>query len=107
MVQTTNTKSNNNGVSVVGSDNGGSGVSLKSWIDENPNVLGDEVVEKWGVTLPFLFKVCTLSLSLSLTVTVPFGYVLMGRTNSNAVMQLAMLVLWWNVVSLALWNAID
>ncbi|XP_057488005.1 uncharacterized protein LOC130774033 [Actinidia eriantha] len=31
--------------------------SLKSWIEENPSVLGDKVVEKWGVNLPFLFKV--------------------------------------------------
>lgn len=31
--------------------------TLKSWISENPNVLGDEVVEKWGSDLPFLFKV--------------------------------------------------
>ena len=33
-------------------------LSLKSWIEENPSVLGDKVVEKWGVNLPFLFKVC-------------------------------------------------
>ncbi|KAF7130849.1 hypothetical protein RHSIM_Rhsim10G0067600 [Rhododendron simsii] len=66
VVESTNTKSNNNGVSVVGSANGGSGVSLKSWIDENPNVLGDEVVEKWGVTLPFLFKVLSVAKPLSI-----------------------------------------
>lgn len=74
MVESTNTSSNNNGVSVVGSAHGGSGVSLKSWIDENPNVLGDEVVEKWGVTLPFLFKVCLCALSLSL-LQLPFHLV--------------------------------
>ncbi|XP_058187959.1 mannose-6-phosphate isomerase 1-like isoform X1 [Rhododendron vialii] len=66
VVESTNTKSNNNGVSVVGSANGGSGVSLKSWIDENPNVLGYEVVEKWGVTLPFLFKVLSVAKPLSI-----------------------------------------
>ena len=33
-------------------------LSLKSWIEKNPLVLGDKVVEKWGVNLPFLFKVC-------------------------------------------------
>ncbi|KAI8534425.1 hypothetical protein RHMOL_Rhmol10G0088500 [Rhododendron molle] len=66
VVESTNTGNNNNGVSVVGSANGGSGVSLKSWIDENPNVLGDEVVEKWGVTLPFLFKVLSVAKPLSI-----------------------------------------
>ncbi|KAG5527922.1 hypothetical protein RHGRI_028749 [Rhododendron griersonianum] len=66
VVESTNTSSNNNGVSVVGSAHGGSGVSLKSWIDENPNVLGDEVVEKWGVTLPFLFKVLSVAKPLSI-----------------------------------------
>lgn len=33
-------------------------VSLKSWISQHPGVLGDKVVEKWGVDLPFLLKVC-------------------------------------------------
>lgn len=32
-------------------------VTLKSWLLENPNVLGPKVVEKWGGDLPFLFKV--------------------------------------------------
>ena len=27
-------------------------LSLKSWIEKNPLVLGDKVVEKWGVNLP-------------------------------------------------------
>lgn len=31
--------------------------SLKSWVLENPNVLGDKVVQKWGSDIPFLFKV--------------------------------------------------
>lgn len=31
--------------------------TLKSWILENPNVLGDKVAQKWGSDLPFLFKV--------------------------------------------------
>lgn len=35
-----------------------SGVTLKSWLLENPNVLGQRVLEKWGGDLPFLFKVC-------------------------------------------------
>lgn len=33
------------------------GVTLKSWLLENPNVLGHKVVQKWGGDLPFLFKV--------------------------------------------------
>ncbi|RVW32389.1 Mannose-6-phosphate isomerase 2 [Vitis vinifera] len=40
--------------------------TLKSWISENPNVLGDEVVEKWGSDLPFLFKVLSVAKALSI-----------------------------------------
>lgn len=36
----------------------GEDVTLKSWISRNPNVLGNEVLNKWGSDLPFLFKVC-------------------------------------------------
>lgn len=32
-------------------------VSLKDWIERNPTVLGDKVLQKWGPSLPFLFKV--------------------------------------------------
>jgi mannose-6-phosphate isomerase len=32
-------------------------LSLKDWIKKNPDVLGDVVVDKWGVDLPFMFKV--------------------------------------------------
>lgn len=32
-------------------------VTLKHWISEDPNVLGDKVADKWGGDLPFLFKV--------------------------------------------------
>lgn len=31
--------------------------TLKSWVEENPRVLGEKVLEKWGPDLPFLFKV--------------------------------------------------
>lgn len=31
--------------------------SLKEWISKNPDVLGDQVLKKWGADLPFLFKV--------------------------------------------------
>ncbi|GFZ18942.1 mannose-6-phosphate isomerase, type I [Actinidia rufa] len=41
-------------------------LSLKSWIEENPSVLGDKVVEKWGVNLPFLFKVLSVAKALSI-----------------------------------------
>ena len=44
-----------NGVSVDVDDD--VGVSLKKWISENPNVLGDKVLHNWGCDLPFLFKV--------------------------------------------------
>ena len=42
----------------------GGNVSLKSWLMQNPKVLGDVVVNKWGHDLPFLLKViyyCTSS----------------------------------------------
>lgn len=32
-------------------------VTLKDWIEQNPSVLGDKVLQKWGPDLPFLFKV--------------------------------------------------
>jgi mannose-6-phosphate isomerase class I len=41
-----------NAVSVGSED-----VSLKSWVSENPEALGDKVLDKWGCDLPFLFKV--------------------------------------------------
>ncbi|KAI3502920.1 hypothetical protein L1887_31320 [Cichorium endivia] len=47
---------------VEGTDN----VSLKSWILQNPKVLGDVVVEKWGRDLPFLLKVLSVGRSLSI-----------------------------------------
>ncbi|KAG4969582.1 hypothetical protein JHK82_035277 [Glycine max] len=41
-------------------------VTLKSWLLENPNVLGPKVVEKWGGDLPFLFKVLSVDKALSI-----------------------------------------
>lgn len=43
----------------VGSGHGGSEcmVTLKSWVTDNPDLLGSRVVDKWGCDLPFLFKV--------------------------------------------------
>lgn len=35
----------------------GEAVTLKSWVRENPQVLGDRIVQRWGADLPFLFKV--------------------------------------------------
>ncbi|KAF2570543.1 hypothetical protein F2Q70_00003397 [Brassica cretica] len=32
------------------------GVTLRSWIAENPEALGDRVLDKWGCDLSFLFK---------------------------------------------------
>ncbi|KGN57784.1 mannose-6-phosphate isomerase 1 [Cucumis sativus] len=40
--------------------------SLKSWVLENPNVLGDKVVQKWGSDIPFLFKVLSVAKPLSI-----------------------------------------
>ncbi|CAI9766923.1 unnamed protein product [Fraxinus pennsylvanica] len=34
-------------------------VNLKDWIEQNPCVIGDKVLQKWGPSLPFLFKVCS------------------------------------------------
>ncbi|CAJ1844113.1 unnamed protein product [Sphenostylis stenocarpa] len=42
------------------------GVSLKSWISDNPDVLGDQVLVKWGSDLPFLFKVLSVGKALSI-----------------------------------------
>ncbi|KAI3927544.1 hypothetical protein MKW92_037878 [Papaver armeniacum] len=47
---------------IVDSDN----LTLKSWITENPSVLGDKVLEKWGTDLPFLFKVLSVAKALSI-----------------------------------------
>ncbi|XP_071694041.1 mannose-6-phosphate isomerase 1-like [Rutidosis leptorrhynchoides] len=41
-------------------------VSLKSFIMQNPNVLGHVVVDKWGHDLPFLLKVLSVGRSLSI-----------------------------------------
>ncbi|CDY11497.1 BnaA09g40630D [Brassica napus] len=42
------------------------GVTLRSWIAENPEALGDRVLEKWGCDLPFLFKVLSVGRALSI-----------------------------------------
>ncbi|KAJ4886329.1 Mannose-6-phosphate isomerase 1 [Raphanus sativus] len=47
-------------------DDGSSGVTLRSWITENPECLGDRVLEKWGCDLPFLFKVLSVARPLSI-----------------------------------------
>ncbi|KAM0055227.1 putative mannose-6-phosphate isomerase [Helianthus debilis subsp. tardiflorus] len=41
-------------------------VSLRDWILQNPKVLGDVVVDKWGIDLPFLLKVLSVGRSLSI-----------------------------------------
>ncbi|CAK9150695.1 unnamed protein product [Ilex paraguariensis] len=56
-------KSADNGV--LNGSKGGN-VSLKSWIEKNPHVLGDKVVDKWGTNLPFLFKVLSVAKALSI-----------------------------------------
>lgn len=55
------------GSAVNGLPNGGGrdkqSLTLKDWIQRNPTVLGDKVVQTWGADLPFLFKVASFSLS--------------------------------------------
>ncbi|KAL8137474.1 hypothetical protein V2J09_003475 [Rumex salicifolius] len=42
------------------------GETLKSWIEKNPSVLGDKVLERWGCDLPFMFKVLSIAKPLSI-----------------------------------------
>ncbi|KAL2551853.1 Mannose-6-phosphate isomerase 2 [Forsythia ovata] len=41
-------------------------VNLKDWIEQNPSVIGDKVLQKWGRSLPFLFKVLSVAKALSI-----------------------------------------
>ncbi|KAG0461566.1 hypothetical protein HPP92_021499 [Vanilla planifolia] len=41
-------------------------VTLKKWVEENPTVLGEKVVERWGKDIPFLFKVLSVRKALSI-----------------------------------------
>ncbi|CAL0308267.1 unnamed protein product [Lupinus luteus] len=41
-------------------------LTLKSWISQNPHVLGHNVLHKWGSDLPFLFKVLSVGKALSI-----------------------------------------
>ncbi|CAA2938399.1 mannose-6-phosphate isomerase 1-like [Olea europaea subsp. europaea] len=41
-------------------------VNLKDWIEQNPSVIGDKVLQKWGHSLPFLFKVLSVAKALSI-----------------------------------------
>ena len=45
------------GPSFLVSEEGSERVTLKSWLLQNPNVLGHKVLDKWRGDLPFLFKV--------------------------------------------------
>ncbi|WJX80591.1 Mannose-6-phosphate isomerase [Trifolium repens] len=55
------------GPSFLVNDNGdGESVSFKDWIFDNPDLLGDKVVQKWGSDLPFLFKVLSVGKALSI-----------------------------------------
>jgi mannose-6-phosphate isomerase len=46
----------------------GSNVSLATWIQENQASLGERVLGRWGVQLPFLFKVLSIRTALSIQV---------------------------------------
>lgn len=54
------------GPSFIVEEKGIENVSLKSWISKNPEVLGDTVVDKWGIDLPFMFKVLSVAQALSI-----------------------------------------
>lgn len=41
-------------------------VTLRKWILDNPGVLGEKVVDRWGSELPFLFKVLSVAKALSI-----------------------------------------
>ncbi|XP_051117930.1 mannose-6-phosphate isomerase 2-like [Andrographis paniculata] len=41
-------------------------VGLKEWIQQNPSVLGDKVLQRWGPDLPFLLKVLSVAKALSI-----------------------------------------
>ncbi|XP_074267110.1 mannose-6-phosphate isomerase 1-like [Silene latifolia] len=45
---------------------GSEGKTLKNWIEEHPYVLGDNVLDKYGCDLPFLFKVLSVAKPLSI-----------------------------------------
>lgn len=45
-----------------------SGESLHEWIIQNPQALGDQVLNMFGVQLPFLFKVLSVNKALSIQV---------------------------------------
>ncbi|KAM7524214.1 hypothetical protein LguiA_014116 [Lonicera macranthoides] len=59
-------KSAENGDESNGQEEKSEKVSLKDWIAQNPEVLGDKVVEKWGNNFPFLFKVLSVAKALSI-----------------------------------------
>ncbi|XP_009591548.1 mannose-6-phosphate isomerase 1-like [Nicotiana tomentosiformis] len=44
----------------------GLALTLKNWIESNPSVVGDKIVNKWGTDLPFLFKVLSVAKALSI-----------------------------------------
>lgn len=41
-------------------------VPLKDWLSQNPQALGDKVLQLWGTDLPFLFKVLSVAKALSI-----------------------------------------
>lgn len=45
------------GPSFIVDENQIENLSLKSWISKNPQVLGQIVIDNWGIDLPFMFKV--------------------------------------------------
>ncbi|MED6143050.1 hypothetical protein PIB30_003333 [Stylosanthes scabra] len=54
------------GPSFLGSNKGGEKLTLKKWLSQNPDLLGEKVLQKWGCDLPFLFKVLSVAKALSI-----------------------------------------
>ncbi|RYR59997.1 hypothetical protein Ahy_A04g017108 [Arachis hypogaea] len=54
------------GPSFLASNNGGEMVTLKKWLSQNPDFLGEKVLQNWGCDLPFLFKVLSVAKALSI-----------------------------------------
>ncbi|XP_044727663.1 mannose-6-phosphate isomerase [Chrysoperla carnea] len=40
--------------------------NLKEWIEANPNCLGDAIIQKFSIQLPFLFKILSVNQALSI-----------------------------------------
>ncbi|KAL4179085.1 hypothetical protein AMTRI_Chr13g118320 [Amborella trichopoda] len=51
---------------IVDDDSGSEALLLKDWLWENPEAIGERVLQRWGKELPFLFKVLSIAKALSI-----------------------------------------